>query len=1065
MIKHRGLIIFAIFFYILSAVCPVFAINDYNKAENAGIDLCIKKVWFSNMNFQKGDFVQLYALVENKGTDSVKNDAAYFGVKNMTGCLSKNLTDYDSKSCQTNIAGNGGTRILALTSIEILSDEVSFDVSVDLADASDLNTEDNSKHIEFKTQKDQVDLEVENITITPTDFKAGDNVKVYADIFNRGGAFMEYQTLDIICSVGENKSEPIKRATALKSGERQNVYAGEFKADSDSADVTVTVSKANNESLTENNTCSAFKRSYVQEDGYIWDKVAITNGGNEPTGAVNVKDGIIYMGTDVGGMYALNKKLGAFYDMTMKMPDDVAGVVPGIAPINGNKDIVYVMLSKESLDTRGFKDYSDVYRTLDGGKTWKEMNFPGRLPNYGLIDLPIAADANNPDYVYVTTYFSGAWVCKNAMSNTPVWENITPKDVKFSPYIDLDLDLNKNDIMGAVVIDEKELYKGRSKNVYMSSYAKGIYKSSNGGDEFSLMEGSPKGCISLKLSNDGLLYAICRGDKNNELWVFDGNQWELIYETDQLLYKVAISPVNSNNIAISQEFDVLVSTNKGKSFRSMGRSSETIAATPVYGKKNGFDHVGMLVFDPTEENMLWNGDWYGTYCSEDITAGKIQRHEVQKNVEEFCMLTVKSVRGKDALLTGSMDNSGHIALPNFFDNQTGRRLKVDKITNCTSIDYCRADPNFIVAFGGGRWCLGNGDGAYTTDGGETMIQFGDSLPKNANGERAFFGNAAVSSGYNKNGVPTILGAANGDGIYRTENLGKTWEKISINTTPSFSWGNNIQLACDPNKNGVFYFYSAINGVFYRSDDDGKTFKEVSKLPIAYPASLRVMENNEGCIALGLQGSGLWLSKDGGESFEKAAQIDSCNLVGTGMKYDGAEYDTIFVAGNIGDKYAIYKSIDFGKSWTKLTNENYNMYSILTGIDGDQNRKGVVYLATTGNGCFVGMPKDGDFKKRNIVADIPDGTIQREKNFNVTGATDADGIVTISVNGRTYTTERDPYMNFSKNVELDEGENEIVVSVGDGDKKISTSGKVICSSDYLNISLNDNDIKLRKELKK
>ena len=142
-----------------------------------------------------------------------------------------------------------------------------------------------------------------------------------------------------------------------------------------------------------------------------------------------------------------------------------------------------------------------------------------------------------------------------------------------------------------------------------------------------------------------------------------------------------------------------------------------------------------------------------------------------------------------------------------------------------------------------------------------------------------------------------------------------------------------------------------------------------------------------------------------------------------------------------------------------------MYSILTGIDGDQNRKGVVYLATTGNGCFVGMPKDGDFKKRNIVADIPDGTIQREKNFNVTGATDADGIVTISVNGRTYTTERDPYMNFSKNVELDEGENEIVVSVGDGDKKISTSGKVICSSDYLNISLNDNDIKLRKELKK
>jgi len=46
--------------------------------------------------------------------------------------------------------------------------------------------------------------------------------------------------------------------------------------------------------------------------------------------------------------------------------------------------------------------------------------------------------------------------------------------------------------------------------VYANSFEDGIYESMDGGDNWSLLRGSPKGVLKMTLDNDGILYIVGR---------------------------------------------------------------------------------------------------------------------------------------------------------------------------------------------------------------------------------------------------------------------------------------------------------------------------------------------------------------------------------------------------------------------------------------------------------------------------------------------------------------------------------------------------------------------------
>ena len=102
--------------------------------------------------------------------------------------------------------------------------------------------------------------------------------------------------------------------------------------------------------------------------------------------------------------------------------------------------------------------------------------------------------------------------------------------------------------------------------------------------------------------------------------------------------------------------------------------------------------------------------------------------------------------------------------------------------------------------------------------------------------------------------------AAGDGVWRRE-AGQSWRKIA-------EAGPLSALATHPADPGLVYAGGA-DGLL-RSDDGGRTWTEIGKgLPAAPITALAVAAEERGTVYAGVEGDGLWVSRDAGASWEFA----------------------------------------------------------------------------------------------------------------------------------------------------------------------------------------------------
>lgn len=180
------------------------------------------------------------------------------------------------------------------------------------------------------------------------------------------------------------------------------------------------------------------------------------------------------------------------------------------------------------------------------------------------------------------------------------------------------------------------------------------------------------------------------------------------------------------------------------------------------------------------------------------------------------------------------------------------------------------------------------------------------------------------------------------GVWKTVNAGITWNPV-FDHQQSFSIGC---VAIDPNNTNVVWVGTGENNSqrsvsygdgIYRSDDGGKTWKNMGLKKSEHLAKIIIDPNNSDIVYVAAQGPlwgaggdrGLYKTTDGGKTWNAVLTISE-NTGVTDVVMDPRNSEVLYAASyqrrrhvftliNGGPESAIYKSTDGGATWNKLTN--------------------------------------------------------------------------------------------------------------------------------------------------
>lgn len=218
--------------------------------------------------------------------------------------------------------------------------------------------------------------------------------------------------------------------------------------------------------------------------------------------------------------------------------------------------------------------------------------------------------------------------------------------------------------------------------------------------------------------------------------------------------------------------------------------------------------------------------------------------------------------------------------------------------------------------------------------------------------------------------------------YYSKDRGVTWtastggpdSQITGVYTNGTSVGSSGQPLAADRGNGYFY-YGSFGGSahqIYRSTDGGVSWAQVvsvanggggtnnrrttqlvaAPVSAAYPngGDLWLCDDNAYNNTSG--GGGLWRVIDSGSGVTatKLTTIGKVTAVGFGKAQSGSGY-TVFAYGYKNNVKGVYRSDDYGLSWTQLADPTLN--TVLS-LSGDRQNFGKVFLGTDGRGTFIGQ---------------------------------------------------------------------------------------------------------------
>jgi hypothetical protein len=510
-----------------------------------------------------------------------------------------------------------------------------------------------------------------------------------------------------------------------------------------------------------------------------------------------------------------------------------------------------------------------IYVTTNGGTNWTKT-FNSHCKD-------VVMKPNNPNIVYATTYQNPARFIKSTDGGVN-WNVITnglpASDVR---RMELAVTSNAND------------------NVYLLASAnnhglKGVYLSTNSGDDFTLLADSPNmlGHNQTGASSGGqgwydLTIAVPNDDKNTILiggvvtWKSTnlGSTWSLnnfwynigtvpTVHADQHYFRFA----NDGTLLVGNDGGVYASTNKGETW--LWRS-EDLAITQIYKisssqhtldhfifgsqdngtmlkRKNGswtdsYGGDGMkCLFDPTTDDVIFASIQYGNPIVKSTNnGGSWRRINDNNNDNEYDDIDETGAWVTPYALDPSNTDIMYVGMDNIWKSTNGGRdftkINTTNTSKFEEIYVSEKNPNFVYAATSNQFFKSTNKGsswtAVTRPGNQNTTDF----CINPNDENILW---ATNSGWNASNK-----------VFYSTNGGDSWTNISSGLP-------NIPIYCvkyQKNKDNRIYIGTEI-GAYYRDDNSGGWVYFSDGLPNVIVRDISINEKDSRMYA-GTYGRGSW----------------------------------------------------------------------------------------------------------------------------------------------------------------------------------------------------------------
>ncbi len=670
--------------------------------------------------------------------------------------------------------------------------------------------------------------------------------------------------------------------------------------------------------------------------GYSWGNVRI-GGGGFVTGLVvhPTEPNLIYIRTDIGGCYRWDpvaEKWIPLMDAIGWEESNLYGI-DGIALDRSNPDLVYVAAGKYSWGSP-----SDVLKSTDRGATWQRTGLNklfGGNQGERWAGERVAVDPHHGARVMAGTLQDGLWISTDAAAT---WHKAPLPAVTEGKRIN------------TVFFDPRP---GAAGVVYVGVKGAGLFRSTDAGLSWSAMAGSPPTPHRIALDAGGVLFVTA----TNGAFKLVGSTWVDISPQANGPHSyngLSAHPSIPGRVLVTRYWSgfnnfIYLSNDGGSSWTHLNPSASEVNQEKydvLWAPSGHFaSAVSSITFDPHQPSRVWMTDWYATWRAPDIGQNLWQR--LTQGHEEIVTFDLISTPTGAPLHSVVADVAGF----RHTDFSTSPAARSSTMQDMLSIDWAENNPNRLVRTGGRSGLKDSNEqiiyapSGYSNDNGLTWTDFPSQIGTG--------GRIAISADGTR-----IVWLPRGTTPRVSTNLGASWQNSSgaLATSINDIWDWRQPLAADRVDSNKFYYYQA--GRFYRSDNGGLNWTQVATLHNDHGVYMKTVPGQAGGVWVSLNNRGLFRSSDGGSTFTKLPEISQSKLFAFGRAPSAGAPPAVFIQGVVNGVAGIFRSDDFGTSWTRINPDNFLAGNSPNAMEGCRQVWGRVYIGTNGRGIYVGESPSG-----------------------------------------------------------------------------------------------------------
>jgi len=666
--------------------------------------------------------------------------------------------------------------------------------------------------------------------------------------------------------------------------------------------------------------------------------------------------GLFYIRTDMGGAYRWDAVAARWIPILEQQHDSSDFGIESIAVDPSRARTVYIQTGKYP------GDKARIIKSIDAGDTWTQLPVPPHLASSGngpnrMVGERLQVDPNLSDRLVLASRSIGLWRSPDGGAH---WTQLGLAPAK------TDFPKGAEKLGLSFVAFDKASGKAETPTPILyvgvfdpASPTGGVWKSTDGGENWKPMQGGLKTPARAAVASDGTLFVTYLATKEREGGVFKAarDAETLVNVSPEVglgFCALALDPSNPKTVYASQAKGVF----RLKTFASADGGATWHAVGAVHGIGNlatrdgsqWFGNISQLAVNPFNPREVWMGDWLGVLRTSDIADAAKPWDFLFAGHEEIVPLVLVCAPTGAPLLCGSADVNGHrftdVTIP-----------PVDQFRNpafgsTTGLDFCEADPNVWARVY--KSFVGATPGAYSTDNGVHWATF-KSVPPGVEG-----GRIAVSA----TDPRRFVWSTEKSGVFYTADQGAHWTRAE--TAPlvcSWEFSQNAQaLASDRVDGNTFYILKDTAGKptghaeIWRSTDGGQTWAMSGSMPYSshaniYQYKLIASPSAKGKLWISLGHERVCKSSDGGQTFTTVPGVGTAGMIAFGKAAPGQTEPAVFLYGGAGGKSGLFRSDDDGATWTTV-DLSAPICDDPRVIGADRQTFGRVYIGTDGRGIYV-----------------------------------------------------------------------------------------------------------------